>query len=149
MAALERRPKGAPPPDGGATAAAPKSMPMPTCRIFAFWRTFWPPCDPSLPARYQVGCGGDRDRGKRSTHGRRIATRLADVTIVNDDNPRTEVPAEIRAAIMAAQHRRRFDRRPPYMIHEAVGYAAARAMLIGRGHTGRSDRRAETLPVAS
>jgi UDP-N-acetylmuramoyl-L-alanyl-D-glutamate--2,6-diaminopimelate ligase len=31
-----------------------------------------------------------------------IANRLADVTIVTDDNPRTEDPAMIRAAIMAA-----------------------------------------------
>ena len=47
------------------------------------------------------GCGGDRDRGKRPIMGE-IATRLADVVIVTDDNPRSEVPAEIRAEIMAA-----------------------------------------------
>ncbi|WP_439605387.1 UDP-N-acetylmuramoyl-L-alanyl-D-glutamate--2,6-diaminopimelate ligase [Shinella sp.] len=47
------------------------------------------------------GCGGDRDKGKRPIMGE-IATHLADVTIVTDDNPRSEVPAVIRSEIMAA-----------------------------------------------
>lgn len=47
------------------------------------------------------GCGGDRDKGKRPIMGE-IASRLADVVIVTDDNPRSEVPATIRSEIMAA-----------------------------------------------
>jgi UDP-N-acetylmuramoyl-L-alanyl-D-glutamate--2,6-diaminopimelate ligase len=46
------------------------------------------------------GAGGDRDQGKRPEMGA-VATRLSDVVIVTDDNPRSEDPARIRSAIMA------------------------------------------------
>jgi UDP-N-acetylmuramoyl-L-alanyl-D-glutamate--2,6-diaminopimelate ligase len=47
------------------------------------------------------GAGGDRDPGKRSIMGG-IAAQNADRVIVTDDNPRSENPASIRAAILAA-----------------------------------------------
>jgi UDP-N-acetylmuramoyl-L-alanyl-D-glutamate--2,6-diaminopimelate ligase len=47
------------------------------------------------------GAGGDRDQGKRPLMGA-IATEKADTVIVTDDNPRSENPAAIRAAILAA-----------------------------------------------
>jgi UDP-N-acetylmuramoyl-L-alanyl-D-glutamate--2,6-diaminopimelate ligase len=46
------------------------------------------------------GAGGDRDTGKRPIMGR-IAAENADRVIVTDDNPRSENPATIRAAILA------------------------------------------------
>jgi UDP-N-acetylmuramoyl-L-alanyl-D-glutamate--2,6-diaminopimelate ligase len=48
-----------------------------------------------------LGAGGDRDQGKRPIMGA-IAVEKADRVIVTDDNPRSEDPASIRAAILAA-----------------------------------------------
>ena len=46
------------------------------------------------------GAGGDRDSGKRPLMGE-IASANADSVIITDDNPRSEDPAKIRAAILA------------------------------------------------
>ncbi len=46
------------------------------------------------------GAGGDRDRGKRALMGE-ISARLADITLVTSDNPRSEEPAQIVAEIVS------------------------------------------------
>ena len=45
------------------------------------------------------GCGGDRDRTKRPIMGR-LATEMADFTVITSDNPRTEDPKDIIADIL-------------------------------------------------
>ncbi len=81
------------------------------------------------------GCGGDRDKGKRPVMGR-IATELADQVIVTDDNPRTEVAQDIRAAILAGAPEavEIGDRRAA--IHEGVRRLSAGDVLLvaGKGH---------------
>ena len=58
---------------------------------------------PFVPGRLVLvfGCGGDRDAGKRPIMGE-IAARCADITIVTDDNPRSEKPGAIRKQILAS-----------------------------------------------
>ena len=81
------------------------------------------------------GAGGDRDKGKRPLMGE-IAARLADVAIVTDDNPRSEVPATVRAEVLAGGKGAKEigDRR------EAIRAAAAMLkdgdilVVAGKGH---------------
>lgn len=82
------------------------------------------------------GAGGDRDAGKRPQMGE-VAARAADIAIVTDDNPRSEDPAAIRAAIMAGagpNTREVGDRRAAIAV--AVGEAGANdiVLIAGKGH---------------
>lgn len=84
------------------------------------------------------GCGGDRDREKRPQMGA-IATRLADVTVVTSDNPRSEDPESIIDEVMAgvapaASVHREADRRAA--IHFAIRHASVADVvcIAGKGH---------------
>jgi len=87
------------------------------------------------------GAGGDRDRGKRPLMGE-IAARLADMTFVTSDNPRSEDPEQIIAEIMAgvarvpAQPLVRSVSDRAIAIDEAIGAARAGDVLViaGKGH---------------
>jgi UDP-N-acetylmuramoyl-L-alanyl-D-glutamate--2,6-diaminopimelate ligase len=81
------------------------------------------------------GCGGDRDVGKRPLMGE-IATENADRIIVTDDNPRSEDPAKIRAAILgAAKGAAEIGDRAAAIRTAIEGLQPGDALLIaGKGH---------------
>ena len=81
------------------------------------------------------GCGGDRDAGKRPLMGE-IATRLADLTIVTDDNPRSEDATAIRRAVLAgARGAREIGDREAAIRAAFDGLAAGDTLLVaGKGH---------------
>jgi UDP-N-acetylmuramoyl-L-alanyl-D-glutamate--2,6-diaminopimelate ligase len=96
-----------------------------------------------------VGCGGDRDRGKRPLMGR-IAHDKADTVIVTDDNPRSEDPAAIRAEVLKGAPGAREIGDRAQAIRTAVRELRAGDILVvaGKGHeTGQiiGDR---TLPFS-
>ena len=82
------------------------------------------------------GAGGDRDSGKRAAMGR-IAAGQADLGIVTDDNPRSEDPAAIRAAILAGgQGKLRDGGERRAAIAAAIGEAGPHdiVLIAGKGH---------------
>jgi UDP-N-acetylmuramoyl-L-alanyl-D-glutamate--2,6-diaminopimelate ligase len=82
-----------------------------------------------------VGCGGDRDRGKRPIMGR-IAVEVADMAIVTDDNPRSEDPAAIRAEVLAGAPGAREigDRAEAIRAGMAMLGAGDVLLVAGKGH---------------
>jgi UDP-N-acetylmuramoyl-L-alanyl-D-glutamate--2,6-diaminopimelate ligase len=85
------------------------------------------------------GCGGDRDRGKRPLMGE-VATRLADLTVVTSDNPRSEDPLAIVAEIEEGARRGggRYvvepDRREAIRLAVAEGGPGDVVVIAGKGH---------------
>lgn len=86
-----------------------------------------------------LGCGGDRDRDKRPHMGG-VAALRSDVLIVTDDNPRTEDPAAIRAAMIAGTEGLDADIREIGDRRAAIATAIAEArpgdvvLVLGKGH---------------
>ncbi|MDZ7686884.1 MAG: UDP-N-acetylmuramyl-tripeptide synthetase [Gammaproteobacteria bacterium] len=99
-----------------------------------------------------VGCGGDRDTGKRPLMGS-LAARLADQAILTSDNPRGEEPLDIIKAMMAdiegaANVRAIVDRA------EAIRTALEEAgegdvvLIAGKGHEEYQDIAGRHLPFS-
>jgi len=95
------------------------------------------------------GCGGDRDRKKRSLMGE-IADRHADYAILTSDNPRKEDPnviiAEIEKGVRSTHYEKLVDRA------EAIGRAIALAqprdivLIAGKGHENYQEFADHTVP---
>lgn len=96
-------------------------------------------CRELKPARLIVvfGCGGNRDRGKRSRMGT-VVDSHADFAIITSDNPRKEKPEAIIEDILPGMPNRRFevivDRRDA--IYRAIKLARERdiVLIAGKGH---------------
>ena len=113
---------------------------------------------PATPGRLVavLGAGGDRDRDKRPLMGA-AAAREADVVVVTDDNPRSEDPAAIRAAVLAGA--RSVDGRAARVVEiadrraavaEAVrlawGEPRGAVLVAGKGHEQGQEVGGEVWP---
>ncbi|MDQ3268421.1 MAG: UDP-N-acetylmuramoyl-L-alanyl-D-glutamate--2,6-diaminopimelate ligase [Pseudomonadota bacterium] len=103
------------------------------------------------------GCGGDRDRGKRPMMGA-IAAKLADVSIITSDNPRSEAPHDIIAAIVSGITSGRRKTNGTYQVIEDRASAIAQAVLsahatdivliAGKGHESYQEVRGVKYPFS-
>ena len=85
------------------------------------------------------GCGGDRDRGKRSLMGK-VAAGLADLAVVTSDNPRSEGPEAIIRDILPgmvggkAQYLIEPDRAEAIRLALREAEAGDVVLIAGKGH---------------
>jgi UDP-N-acetylmuramoyl-L-alanyl-D-glutamate--2,6-diaminopimelate ligase len=80
-----------------------------------------------------LGCGGDRDRGNRPVMGE-IAARRADTAVFTNDNPRSEDPWAVLAAMVGGVLTVPADERAHVIVEP--DRAAAIALAIGRAGEG-------------
>ena len=101
-----------------------------------------------------MGCGGDRDKGKRPQMGE-VSARLSDMTIVTSDNPRSEDPNQIMSDVLSGvpeQQVKDGEVLSQVDRSQAIAYALRNAksgdmvLIAGKGHekyqelsTGRID----------
>ena len=96
------------------------------------------------------GCGGDRDAGKRALMGE-VARTLADRIVITSDNPRSEDPLAIIAAIAAgsgAQAEQVVDRAQAIRIAVGEAGAADVVLIAGKGHEPYQEILGQRLPFS-
>jgi UDP-N-acetylmuramoyl-L-alanyl-D-glutamate--2,6-diaminopimelate ligase len=96
------------------------------------------------------GCGGNRDRGKRSKMGA-VATKLSDFVILTSDNPRSEEPSDIIREIESGAIRDNYIKEPDRSeaIRKAVGMARERDIILiaGKGHEDYQEIKGMRYPL--
>jgi UDP-N-acetylmuramoyl-L-alanyl-D-glutamate--2,6-diaminopimelate ligase len=97
-----------------------------------------------------LGCGGDRDRGKRPLMGREAEVG-ADLVVVTSDNPRTEEPQAIIADILAgleapAKAWVQPDRRKAIDLAVTEAHPGDVVLILGKGHESGQEFATETVP---
>lgn len=91
-----------------------------------------------------LGAGGDRDPSKRGPMGE-AAAAASDLVIVTDDNPRSEEPAAIRAAVLAGARGHGAevidggDRRSAIALALRTAVAGDWVAVLGKGHETGQD----------
>ncbi|MFK5981120.1 MAG: UDP-N-acetylmuramoyl-L-alanyl-D-glutamate--2,6-diaminopimelate ligase [Rhizobiaceae bacterium] len=95
------------------------------------------------------GCGGDRDKGKRPIMGE-IAERLADISIVTDDNPRSEKGSVVRSEILATNPSAKeiADRGDAIRYGVSVLSDGDCLVVAGKGHEEGQIVGSQTLPFS-
>jgi UDP-N-acetylmuramoyl-L-alanyl-D-glutamate--2,6-diaminopimelate ligase len=91
------------------------------------------------------GAGGDRDRDKRPLMGR-VAAELADRAIVTTDNPRSEDPAAIAAAVAAGKLEVIVDRREAIAAALAEAKAGDVVVIAGKGADTEMELDGRSIP---
>ena len=96
-----------------------------------------------------VGCGGDRDQGKRALIGE-VATRLADEVIFTSDNPRSEDPLSIVKDISAGAgaHHYQIEIDRTLAIYQAIDNADSGDIVLvaGKGHEKFQEIKGQKIP---
>jgi UDP-N-acetylmuramoyl-L-alanyl-D-glutamate--2,6-diaminopimelate ligase len=97
------------------------------------------------------GCGGDRDRGKRPLMGE-AATRLADLSVLTSDNPRSEDPEAIVREIEtgarsgAGRYAVEVDRRRAIRLSLEEAGPGDVVIIAGKGHETGQEFADRTIP---
>ena len=98
-----------------------------------------------------VGCGGNRDKGKRALVGE-VATRLADNVIFTSDNPRNEDPLAILKDITSGVSRNNYhieaDR--ALAIYQAIvnAHQSDIVLIAGKGHEKYQEIKGQKIPFS-